>query len=286
MPPRRALLQIPRATWVSPVGPSRDAYLVPRAVGQNPSRRGLVVLDDASTGGESRRDASFDLLAGNRDVHMHGVPQGLVRAEFLHPHRRTVTKRIDRVVGGQRRITQDSAPETHVRGVGLGGDRDLDFLHGSAVRDSPMRPRGCRDGAGDIDVRLLQSKHATAQPNGEAIVSDRQQNSGPLEARYARDRLGQPRRVAERPDTEHSSGTAMQHHPVPDALRSEKLSPAILAHACLPILRRSPDMQVSMLETGRAVIGMTLKGGGQRGDVTQVVNRAALPIGTKAMDQR
>jgi hypothetical protein len=45
-------------------------------------------------------------------------------------------------------------------------------------------------------------------------------------------------------------------------------------------------MQVSMLETGRAVIGMTLKGGGQRGDVTQVVNRAALPIGTKAMDQR
>ena len=34
-------------------------------------------MDDASTGGESRRDASFDLLAGNRDVHMHGVPQGL-----------------------------------------------------------------------------------------------------------------------------------------------------------------------------------------------------------------
>jgi hypothetical protein len=64
-------------------------------------------------------------------------------------------------------------------------------------------------------------------------VGDRQHSPRTLEAGHLRDRLGKLRRFAERRDAEHSSRSAVQNHPVVNALRSEEPSPALLAHARL-----------------------------------------------------
>jgi hypothetical protein len=80
---------------------------------------------------------------------------------------------------------------------------------------------------------LLQPKHPAGQPHAETAIGDGQQSPRALEAGHLRDRLGKLRRFAERRDAKHSSRSAVQNHPVVNALRSEELPPALLAHARL-----------------------------------------------------
>jgi hypothetical protein len=82
-------------------------------------------------------------------------------------------------------------------------------------------------------VPLLQPKHTAGQPHAETAVGDGQQSPRALEAGQLRDRLGKLRRFAERRDAKHSSRSAVQNHPVVNALRGEELPPALLAHARL-----------------------------------------------------
>jgi hypothetical protein len=72
-------------------------------------------------------------------------------------------------------------------------------------------------------VPLREPKHAAGQPHAETAISDGQQGPRALEAGHLRDRLGKLRRFAERRDAKHSSRSAVQNHPVVNALRSEEL---------------------------------------------------------------
>jgi hypothetical protein len=74
-----------------------------------------------------------------------------------------------------------------------------------------------------------------------------------------------PRRFAERRDAKYGSRSAVQNHPVVNALRSQELLPALLAHARLPTqkvlqgfgkaLLACSFSSVDLCERTRALIG-------------------------------
>jgi hypothetical protein len=77
----------------------------------------------------------------------------------------------------------------------------------------------------------LEIPDVAAQPDGHAGVCEGQQHPRTRDPRRLRNRLGQARRLAQRPDAKDSRRAAVQHDPVIDALGSEKALPTLLAHA-------------------------------------------------------
>ena len=63
------------------------------AVGEDPALWSAGVVYDAAACGDRRCHARLGMLAGDGDVDVHRVPERLVRAEFLHPHGRSVAER-------------------------------------------------------------------------------------------------------------------------------------------------------------------------------------------------
>ena len=158
---------------------------LPAAVGEDPARRGVGVVDDAASRGESRRHARLDVLASDGHVDVHRVPERLVRVELLHPDRRAVAERVDGVVVGQRCVPEDSAPEADIDRVGLRSDRQLDLLRTCAVGDGTVRPRDRRDRPRRSMCRSSSRNTPRRQPHAETVVGDRQQSPRALEAGHA-----------------------------------------------------------------------------------------------------
>ena len=70
--------------------------------------------------------------------------------------------------------------------------------------------------------------------HAEMVIGDRQHDARALKTGNLRYRPGKLHRIAKRPDTEHSSRSTVQHHPVLDVLGVEELPPSLLAHVDLP----------------------------------------------------
>jgi len=73
------------------VGPGADAHAVAGAVAEYPVRRGTGFIHHTSSCGQRRRHALLHVIAGDRHIDMHGVPQWLGLVQILQPDRRTVT---------------------------------------------------------------------------------------------------------------------------------------------------------------------------------------------------
>lgn len=77
-------------------------------------RRRLRIINDPPAGSNRGRESRLDMLASNRNIDVHRVPQRLVLIECLHPHRRSVSKRVDGIVARHGDIAKHGAPEVDV----------------------------------------------------------------------------------------------------------------------------------------------------------------------------
>ncbi len=103
---------------------------------------------------------------------MHRVPEGLRRAELLHPDGRPVAERIDGVVFGQRVVAEDGAPERDVDVGGLRRDRDPYFLDGAPVGDDAYRRSDPGHGVSELDVLRLDAEDTAGQPHVDVVGGD------------------------------------------------------------------------------------------------------------------
>ena len=118
----------------------------------------MRLVDDTAACGDRCLEPRLDVLARDRHVDVHRVPQRLGLVEFLHPDGRSVSKGVDRIIVGQRRIivgqrhvAEHGAPEADVNGIALGRDRELDFLDRRTIGHRAVRPRHCRHGPAATD---------------------------------------------------------------------------------------------------------------------------------------
>src|ERR1700750_1208791 len=96
------------------VRPGGYADPVARGVGENPDRRRLAVIDDASTGGQGCRQPFLGALFCDGHVDVHRVPEGLVLGQLLHPERRPVAEWVDTVVVVGLGVPEHRTPEADV----------------------------------------------------------------------------------------------------------------------------------------------------------------------------
>ena len=216
------------------VDPSGHAQIQTRL----PARSASVQCDgawDSSTmrppAASAACEARRDVLARDRHVEMHRVPQRLGLVELLHPDRRSVSEGIHRIVVSHRRVAEHSAPEADVNRIALRRDRELHLLDGRTIRGRTVRARDCRHGPRELDVSRLELPEVATQPDGEAGIGHREQHARALETRSLRNRLGQARRLAQRSDPKDGRRAAVQHDPVINTLGGEEILPALLAHA-------------------------------------------------------
>jgi hypothetical protein len=92
------------------------------------------------------------VLAGNRHVNVHRVPQRLGLVEILHPDRRPMAEWVDGVVAGQLGIPEDGPPEADIDGLGVCRDGELDLLCTAATRGGSLLSRDGRDRSCKLDV--------------------------------------------------------------------------------------------------------------------------------------
>ena len=57
--------------------PRREAYLVARSISEDPAARRIGVVDDATTGGKRGRESNLRMLASDRDIDVHRMPERL-----------------------------------------------------------------------------------------------------------------------------------------------------------------------------------------------------------------
>jgi hypothetical protein len=119
-------------------------------------------VDDAASRGERGRQAGLDVLAGNRHIDVHRVPQRLGLVEILHPDRRPMAEGVDGVVAGQFGVPEDGPPEADIDGLGMCRDGELNLLCTGAIRDGSMPSRDRRDGSCQLDVPRLQLSDAAS----------------------------------------------------------------------------------------------------------------------------
>lgn len=115
--------------------------------------RVLRLVDDAPARGERRREPRLDVLARDRHIDVHRVPQWLGLIELLHPDCRSVAERIDRIIVGHGVIAEHSAPEADVHRLGLRGDRELYLLDGRAIGEGAVRSCDRRDRPRQLGTR-------------------------------------------------------------------------------------------------------------------------------------
>ena len=194
---------------VAPSGHAAMQTRLPARSARIQARRRPRIVDDPAAGGERRREPRLGVLARDRHVDVHRVSQRLRLVEVLHPHRRTVSERVDGVVVGHRVVAEHGAPEADVDRVGLGGDRELDLLDGGTVGGGAVRAGDRGDGPGELDVRRLELPHVAAQTYGQGRVGDREQRTRVGQAGDLDDCRGQPHRLVHRSDTEDGRRSAV-----------------------------------------------------------------------------
>ena len=144
------------------------------------------MTDDAAACGERSRQAGLDMLAGNRYVDVHRVPQRLGLVEILHPDCRPMAEWVDRVVVCQLGVPEDGAPEPYVDPPGMGRDGERYLLRTGAIRDGSMPSCDRRDSSCKLDVLPLQLKDAARQPHSELAISDGDEHTRAFDARHPR----------------------------------------------------------------------------------------------------
>jgi hypothetical protein len=179
------------------VGPCAEACAVAGAVSECPGLGVIPLADDATPCGKGSRQAGLDMLPGNRHVDVHRVPQWLGLVEILHPDRRPMAERIDRVVFGQFRVPEDGPPEAELHGFWMGRDGELDLLRPAAIRDGSLPSRDRGDGSRKLDVQRLQLEDTARQPHRELVSGDCDTHIRVLDAGHLRYRISKPCRVAE-----------------------------------------------------------------------------------------
>lgn len=105
----------------------------------------MRLVDDATASRYCCRQPRAYLLTRHRDIQMHRVPQWLFLCNFLHPYCRAMSKRINRIVFGHRRIAENGTPKTNVHRLHLCRDGNLYLLHGGAVGKRALLPGGRRN---------------------------------------------------------------------------------------------------------------------------------------------
>ena len=94
----------------------------------------MGLVNDAAARSECRLEARRDVLARDRDIEMHRVPQWLGLVELLHPDRRSVSKGVHRIIISYRHVPEHGAPEVEVNRIALRRDRELHLLDGRDPR--------------------------------------------------------------------------------------------------------------------------------------------------------
>ena len=72
----------------------------------------MRLVHHAATRRKRRLEPRLDMLACDRHVDVHRVSQRLGLIELLHPHRRSVSERIDGIVVGHRGVAECSAQKS------------------------------------------------------------------------------------------------------------------------------------------------------------------------------
>lgn len=101
-------------------------------------------------------------------------------------------------------------------------------IRGGSVLLHDGRDRSCK-----FDVSRLELPYAPRQSHGELVISDGDQHTRAFDARHLRERVSTPCRIAEGQHREHRRRSSVQHHPVANVLRGEKVPPALIAHVPL-----------------------------------------------------
>jgi hypothetical protein len=132
----------------------------------------MRLVDDTAARSDRCLEPRLNVLARDRHVDVHRVTQWFGLVELLHPDRRSVSKRIDRIVVGHRGVAEDGAPKPDVNCIAFCRYRDLHFLDGRTIGDCTVFPRNYRNGPRELDVPWFQIPNVTAQPDGHATVGE------------------------------------------------------------------------------------------------------------------
>ena len=154
--------------------------------------------------------------------------QRLRRVEVLHPDRRAVAERVDRVVFIPRVVAHHSTPSSR-------------RCRRAWQRSLPAPPESRRSATTPL-VAPRTTRHVPAarasppaeqspgQPDRDAVRGDREQHARPLEARHLRERSGQLDGLEERPDGKDCRRAAVQDDPIVDAFGVQEVDPPLFAH--------------------------------------------------------
>src|SRR5262245_21401155 len=107
-----------RAAVAGAIRPRGNADLVPGAIREDPRAWGFRVVHHVPTGGDRGVATSLRVLASDRDIDVHRVPERLRRVQLLHPDRGAMPERVDAVVVGHPDIAEHSTPEREIDDVG------------------------------------------------------------------------------------------------------------------------------------------------------------------------
>jgi hypothetical protein len=136
----------------------------------------MGLVNDAATRSESCLEARCNMLARDRYVEVHRVPQRLGRVQRLHPDCRSVSKRVHRIIVSHRLVPEHGTPEAEVNQIGLRSNRELYLLDRRTIRGRIVRPRDRRHGPRELDVSRLELPEVATQTNGNAGSGHRQQH--------------------------------------------------------------------------------------------------------------
>lgn len=111
------------------IGPRSDTHPIAGPVRQGPPSRSLRVVDDPSARRKSRFESIFDVVPGDRHIHVHRMSQRLLGIQVLHPNGGSMTEPVGGPALSCWRIAQDGRPKPHVYLFGFGRDRRLQLLN-------------------------------------------------------------------------------------------------------------------------------------------------------------
>jgi hypothetical protein len=221
-----------------------------------PARSARIQPAGASASSKMRPPAAraaarrLDVLASDGHVDVHRVPERLGRVEFLHPDRRAVAEGVDGVVVVQARVPEDSAPEADVDRVGFAAIASWTFC--APVRSATAPCARAIAETARASAMCRSSSRDTPRVNRTLRQPSAMVNTVPEPSRPGTCATASASCVASPSDGTRNTAVAPPCRTTQSSrLRSEEISPALLAHARLPYtegiagLRKGPLACVS-----------------------------------------
>jgi hypothetical protein len=88
-----------------------------------------------------------------------------------------VAERVEGVVLRHRVVAQNGPPEADVQLARPGGYRQLNLLHGTAVRDGSVTTSDLGNRPRQVDVMWFEELDATRQPHRKAAIAESEQGT-------------------------------------------------------------------------------------------------------------